>query len=355
MSRLTGIVARLLLAAGLMALVGWPAAATAFEAASSLWRPPEVQPASGSAAIPSTALDPTGTAAVLSETRGLSRPAGLAVETIGLVAATEAMALPVGVLLAIGLFRTDIPGRRMVLAVLAISAFVPMPLHATAWLGALGNAGRMQVFGVRPILVGRFGAAVVHAIAALPWVVLLTGVGLRAVEPELEESARLEYGPIRVLIGVTLRRAIGAIAAAALAVAVLTAGDMTVTDLLQLRTYAEEAYIQFILGKGLADAAVVALPPLLVLGTGILLAARAMSRFDPARLAAAGAGVRPFSLGRWRIPAAVAMLLFVANALAFPLYALDLASGPSRRAGVARPAAGLVAIGIRRHAPPRGG
>ncbi len=60
-----------------------------------------------------------------------------------------------------------------------------------------------------------------------------------------------------------MRRAITApIAAAALAVAVLTAGDMTVTDLLQVRTYAEEAFLQFILGRGLSDAMMVALPPL---------------------------------------------------------------------------------------------
>ena len=52
------------------------------------------------------------------------------------------------------------------------------------------------------------------------------------------------------LLRVTLRRALGAIAAAALAVAVLTAGDMTVTDLLQVRTYAEEAYLQYSLGRG---------------------------------------------------------------------------------------------------------
>ena len=187
-------------------------------------------------------MDPAGTSAMLRETRGLARPARLALETIGLVLATEAIALPLGVLLAILLFRTDLWGRRVMLALIALAAFVPLPLHATAWLGALGNAGRMQAIGVRPILVGRFGAAVVHALAALPWVVLLAGVGLCAVEPELEESARLDFGPWRVLTRVTLRRAVGAIAAAALAVAVLTAGDMTVTDLLQVRTYAEEAY-----------------------------------------------------------------------------------------------------------------
>ena len=208
----------------------------------------------------------------------------------------------------------------------------------------------MQALGVRPILVGRVGAAVVHALAALPWVVLLAGVGLCAVEPELEESALLEMGSLRVLLRITMRRAIGAIAAAALAVAVLTAGDMTVTDLLQVRTYAEEAYVQFVLGRGLADAAVVALPPLVVLGIAIILAGRALSRLDPARLASASSGARAFRLGRWRIPAGVLLALLVGNALAFPLYALIWRAGAwaagrrwgSRRSGRSRASPGTL-------------
>jgi iron(III) transport system permease protein len=196
----------------------------------------------------------------------------------------------------------------------------------------------MQALGVRPMLVGRFGAAVVHALAALPWVVLLAGVGLCAVEPELEESALLEFGPLRVLRRITIRRAIAAIAAAALAVAVLTAGDMTVTDLLQVRTYAEEAYVQFILGRGLADAAVVALPPLVVLGIGIILTGRALSRLDPARLASASSGARVWRLGRSRFPAGVLLALIVGNALAFPLYALIWRAGRvGGRATLGRP------------------
>ena len=164
---------------------------------------------------------------------------------------------------------------------MAVAAFVPLPLHATAWLGAFGNVGRAQAFGVRPFLVGRFGAAVVHALAALPWVVLIVGVGLAAVEPELEESALLEVAPWRVLVWVTLRRAIGAIAAAGLAVAVLTSGDMTVTDLLQVRTYAKEAFLQYTLGRGPGEAAFVTLPPLLLLGILILLAGHGLSQVDP--------------------------------------------------------------------------
>jgi len=304
------------LAVALAAVVGWPALATVLEASRALAHRATALGGTGSA------LDPAASAELLRESGGLARPVRLALETIGLVVATLALALPSGILLALLLFRTDVFGRRMLLALLVLAAFIPLPLHATAWLGALGNAGRAQAIGVRPILVGRSGAAVVHALAALPWVVLIVGAGLCAVEPELEESALLDYAPRQVLVKVTLRRALGAIAAAALAVAVLIAGDMTVTDLLQIRTYAEEAYLQYSLGQGPGEAALVALPPLVVLGTLILIVGRALSQFDPARLVSSFARARQWPMGRWRIAGGLLLVALVGNATALPLYSL---------------------------------
>jgi iron(III) transport system permease protein len=263
----------------------------------------------------------------MEETGGLARPARLAFETLLLVLTTLALVLPLGVLLAMLLFRTDVWGRRFLLVILAIAAFVPLPLHATAWLGALGNAGRMQAIGVRPVLVGRLGAAIVHALAALPWVVLLTGIGFRTVEPELEESARLDMPAWQVWLRVILRRGAGAIAAAAVATAVLTAGDMTVTDLLQVRTYAEEAYVQFTLGHGPADAAFVSIPPLVVLGIAVFWLARTLVHADPARLASAFAPARVWRLGRWRTPLGALLVLLVGNLMALPLYSLVWRAG----------------------------
>ncbi len=232
---------------------------------------------------------------------------------------------------------------------IGLSAFVPLPLHATAWLGALGNAGRAQAFGVRPILVGRVGAAVVHALAALPWVVLIVGVGLCAVEPELEESALLDYGPGRVLLRVTLRRASGAIAAAALAVAVLTAGDMTVTDLLQIRTYAEEAYLQYSLGRGPGGAALSRFRPLVVLGLLILIVGQCPGA---SRSGASGFVVRRarlWQLGRWRIPCGVLLMALDRQRGGPAALQPCLAGGPSRGASHAGPAAHLVAFRIDGH------
>ena len=144
---------------------------------------------------------------------------------------------------------------------MAVAAFVPLPLHATAWLGAFGNVGRAQAFGVRPFLVGRFAP-----LSCMPWRLCL---GLCSLWESAWRRSSLSWKsrlcsrllPGAVLVWVTLRRAIGAIAAAGLAVAVLTSGDMTVTDLLQVRTYAEEAFLQYTLGRGPGEAAFVTLPP----------------------------------------------------------------------------------------------
>jgi iron(III) transport system permease protein len=186
---------------------------------------------------------------------------------------------------------------------------------------------------VGPVLVGWQGAAFVHAIAALPWIVLLTGIGFLTVEPELEEAALSDMPGWRIALQVTLRRGFGGVLAAALAVAVLTAGDMTVTDLLQVRTYAEEAYLQYNLGNGPGAAGAVALPPLVVLGGLVLLGIRALLAADPARLPSAAARARVWQLGPWRVPLEIAAVAVVGNAVALPLYSLVWRAG--RVGGVA--------------------
>ena len=260
-------------------------------------------------------------------TGGIARPAGLALESAMLVLETEAIAFPLGLVISLLLFRTDAFGRRLLLGLITLAAFIPLPLHATAWLGALGNAGRLQALGWQPILVGRHGAAFVHAMAALPWVVLIAGMGFCAVEPELEESALLDHGPLRVLRIVTLRRSLAASGAAALAVAVLTAGDMTVTDLLVIRTYAEESYLQYSLGRGPGAAALVALPPLCLLSVLILIVGAGLAELDPSRVASSFSRARLWPLHRWRIPVGLVLVIAIGNALALPLYGLIWRAG----------------------------
>jgi iron(III) transport system permease protein len=307
--------AEAVLASALAAVLGWPLLATVLVALGDV---SSVTDDGGRLLSPAPADVSTG---------GVRRPIGLAFETVRLVLATEALALPAGLPLAFLLFRTDAWGRRGLLGLLAVAALVPLPLHATAWLGAFGNAGRSQAIGSSPWLAGWSGAAFVHAMAALPWIVLVAGVGLRAVEPNLEEAALLDLPAWKVALRVTLRRGMGAIIASAIAVAVLTAGDMTVTDLLSVRTYAEEAYLQFSLGNGPGAAGAVALPPLIVLGALVGFGALCLLFSDPARLASAAGSSRTWRLGKWRVPVGVATVAVVGNFVALPLYSLVWRAG----------------------------
>src|SRR5262245_31943880 len=146
-----------------------------------------------------------------------ARVAFLARNTAVLVLLVLALATPAGVLLAVLLERTDLPGRGLAWAMLTTALFVPLPLLASGWQGVIGAGGFAPVaawdaFAWTPWLTGMGPAAFLHALAGLPWVALIVARGLGAVERGLEEDELLRTGPAGVLWRVALPRSKAAIA-----------------------------------------------------------------------------------------------------------------------------------------------
>jgi iron(III) transport system permease protein len=257
----------------------------------------------------------------------------LAWNTILLAAGTLALALPAGALGAVVLYRTDLPLRRLFHFLTVLTLFVPLSVLTSAWQAALGAGGWLPValWGERPSQPWGSGlpAAVwVHAQAALPWVVLIVGQGLCWVEAELEEDALLAAGPWRVLWHVTLPRAGGAIVAAALWVALQAAGEIAVTDMMEVRTFAEETYTQLGMGggDGLARAVAASVPAVALTCLGLVLVVPRLQRALPP-LQTALAPPRPFRLGRLRWPLLAAVSLAVAVLAGVPLVSLTWKAG----------------------------
>lgn len=289
-----------------------------------------------------------GLLAALPLVLGDARTARLALNTFLLAAAVAAASVPLGTLAALLLTRTDLPGRRLLFALLAGLLFVPLYVQVGAWQAGFGLQGWYTFAYSGPVLLeGWRGAIWVHAIAALPWVVLIVSGGLLAVERELEEQALLDGAGWQVFRQVTLRRALGSVGVAALWVAVTTSAEMTVTDYFQVRTYAEEIYIDVALGGDLAVAplgksfgwlpaaeetpdeyaSLGVLPGVLICGWLVVAAGVLVGRLLPvARQASFG---RPlvFRLGAWRLPAAAGMLALLLLAVALPIGSLAFKAG----------------------------
>jgi len=256
------------------------------------------------------------------------------------------LAVPLGGVLGFLLFRSDVPLRRLWLAALVLALFVPLPLLASAWQAVFGSGGFLGEYrpagwwGEPGLLAwtpwgqGLVAAAWIHALAALPWVVLLVGLGSRSVERELEEDA-LTLGPWPwVLWRVTLPRLGPWLLAASVWVVVQTATEITVTDLFQVRTFAEEVYTQMVApevgaGDAVRRATVACLPLLAGLAVVVALAARAaLGRLPSRERFLREPLVVP--LGGFRWPTAALLAAVVAVLLVVPVAALIARAGAPR-------------------------
>jgi iron(III) transport system permease protein len=207
----------------------------------------------------------------------LDRLLSLAKNSFLLLAGSLALALPAGVAAAVLLFRTDLPLRRGLRYITVLSLFVPLPVMVSAWQATLGERGWLPIAlwqdrPGQPWPSGLAPAIWINSLAALPWVILLVGHGLCWVEGELEEDALLLVRPWRVLWHVTLPRCRAVIAAAAVWICLQTAAEITVTDMLEVRTFAEEVFLQFSAGgdAALARSVALSLPAVAVTWLGLV-------------------------------------------------------------------------------------
>ena len=182
-----------------------------------------------------------------------ARVGRLWINTAWLVAGACLAALPLGTLAAVAIFKTDVPGRWLAAVLLTAMLFIPLFLVTGAWDAGFGIQGWHTIannphLAHEPWLAGWRAAIWIHGLAAVPWVVLIVGAGLRSVEAELEEDAALCASPAKVVWHVTLPRSLVAIIVAALWVAIVASAEISVTDFFQVRTFAEEVYTQSALG-----------------------------------------------------------------------------------------------------------
>jgi iron(III) transport system permease protein len=259
----------------------------------------------------------------------------------------SAMAVAVGVPFAFVTERTDLPGRRTFGILYLAPLLIPPQVHAIVWSRLLAENSPLTRF-LQPAL-GSDGAPLdvfsipgvvfVLGLAYFPFVTLLTKAGLRALDPALEEAALLRQGPSRVIAGITLPLVAPHILAGAILVFVFAIIDFGVSDILRVRVYAVEIFIQFSALYDKRGAVVLSLPLLIATLMLVALQARLMRGRAYVSLSQGVAGTRRYLLGKVRSLALLFCGLVVALSVLVPVGTLVFTVGsPGTYAEVLGPA-----------------
>jgi iron(III) transport system permease protein len=267
-------------------------------------------------------------AAVLLATDAASR--ALLLNSIALAAGTCAIAVPLGVLLAVVVSRTNVFGHRLAAAAIGLLLVLPLLTQLAGWDAFFGKLGWLSMESgsiAHPWLAGMRGAIWVHAMAATPWAALIISLGLLQVDPQLEEAALLEVSPLTVFLHVSLVRSWPFVFAAAAWTAICTTTEMTVTNIYLVNTYTEQIYNGFALNSDPLQVGWRLWPGIVLLG---VLAAVVLIILQQLAEAWATAAYRPairFRLRRYRILLSALLWVALALLIAVPISSLVLKAG----------------------------
>ena len=254
--------------------------------------------------------------------------------SLALATLTTGSALVLGVPLGLLLGKTDLPGRRALTVLLCVPLLLPPYILAVCWFNLLsGNEWLVSVMPpqIAASLSGWLfelpGCLWVLVTAFMPVVMVLTLVYLHAVNPRHEEAGRLIAGWPVVLSNVTLPMILPGILFAGILAFLLAMGEVGVPMFLRYSVFPVETLTQFSAFYDFGAAAAAATPLLAV--TLLLLALeRRYLRDKTYKLLPTTPGRRILliPLGRWRVPAALALTLLAATTVVLPLFGLVVSS-----------------------------
>lgn len=287
---------------------------------------PLVVPVAGS-----LAADPEAAGALVGRSSPLASPRtwALLARSLALAAAVTTLALVHGTGLGLLLGTWDVVGRRAALLLHAFPIFLPPFLLALGWFHLFGRQGFVGNAATSDLLFGPAGVVGVLALAFSPVVTLLVVLGLRGIDPSLEEAARSVASPTRVALRILLPLVRPAVALAALVVFALSLSELGVPMFLRVDVYPAAVFARL---GGVAyapgEAFALVVPLLLV---AILLVATERRWIGRRSFAALGLRTREgtlLPLGRRRaLTSALSWAVVVLPLL--PIVALAFRAGPS--------------------------
>lgn len=249
--------------------------------------------------------------------------------TLLLVVAVTCGALATGVSMAWLTERTDLPGRNVLRAMLALPLAIPAYIGGIVHLALLRPRGGLipqaleEIFG-RPVLtpspLGFWGAAFILTLFTYPYVYLLSGAAFRSLHASLEEAARsLGRTPWQTFWQVTLPALRPGLMAGALLVALDILAEYGTVALLRYETFSSAIFVQL---AGRYDRSAASVLSAVLVGLAILILWAELRVQGQRRFTQIESNWRPakrVALGKWRWSAFLLVAGVVSASLLVPL------------------------------------
>jgi iron(III) transport system permease protein len=258
-------------------------------------------------------------------------------DTLVFVVGTVALVFVIGLSLAWLVERTDLPGREIWFSLILFPLLVPTPILAIAWIFLMGpNAGWLNLVmraalgleGSGPIDIFSMGGLILcQALASTPFVFLLLGAALRAMDPALEEASGTSgASPLTTFRRVTLPVLLPGLLAPLILITLITAEQFELPLIIglpaKINVFSYRIYFELNPLSSLPNyggAAALSLP-FLVLGVLLLVLYNRLIKRADSFVTMTGKGYRQrrLPLGAWRFPALAFLSLYVALAAVLP-------------------------------------
>lgn len=262
---------------------------------------------------------------------------GVVVNSIVFTVCATALSITIGTMLAWLVERTDVPGARLLRALIIIPMATPPMLLAAAWAMLLSprtgaiNLAIMSMFGLEtpPLNVfGMSGMILIEALTVMPTVFLMLSYAFRNADPAHEEAALMSgASPWRVFWTITLPMMRPAIlgATAFIAIVCLVVFDVPGTLGMPARIFVLSSHIYYLFGSspsGIpAFGQVSALSVLiLVVLTLLAIAYQSFTRMSAQFVTVSGKNYRPRvrELGAWRWLGAAVVIAYLLLSVVIP-------------------------------------
>ena len=215
--------------------------------------------------------------------------------------------------------RTDMPLRRLLSGAALFGACVPVCVSTVVFFALIPAYYLVK----SAVACGLF-----YGLAYTPLAGLVVGTALRAADRELEEQALLDAESWTVVWRVALPQAAWGVVVAGTLIVLLVATDITIPDVLMVRTFAEEVYTQFAQQNRQTGPLLTGAPVLIVLALLLVVVQARYRLVGEQSLWQVGAQPRVFALGRWRRAAGWLCGLSLVLGLGAPIVLLVLRLQP---------------------------